>query len=339
LPAATGGTTGIPLQLWRSLESVVAEQIFLDELLKPYGHDMRNSRMAVLRGDKIQGGAEFPYGRWSHNAKRLTLSTPDLNRQTLPWFYKTLQNFAPSILWIYPNTALNLLRLLQDAGLSLSIPVILASSEMMSESLHRTLEAAFKSKVINYYGQAERVSFAYSTEPGVFHFHPRYGHVEFHESDSSSESGRCLEIIGTNYWNSVMPLVRYRTGDLIRVPPEYGTRELEEVAAGKRPFPQILGRDQEYILTRERVRVTGLNQIPKEVKNIFQMQLIQTDYDNVIIRVVAMPDYSEDDARQIMAQARIKIPASINVKIETAGHLLVNKRGKAPFVLRSFDHA
>ena len=231
-----------------------------------------------------------------------------------------------------------MLKLLQDSSQSLSIPIILASSKTMSEPLHRTLEATFKSKVINYYGQAERVSFAYSTEPGVFHFHPRYGHVEFRESDLTYGSDRCFEIIGTNYWNSVMPLVRYRTGDLIRVPLEYGARELEEVAAGKRSFPQLLGRDQEYILTREGLRITGLNQIPKEVKNIFQMQLIQSDYDTVIIKVAAMPDYSEDDSKQILAQARVKIPASIDVKIETADNLLVNKRGKAPFVLRPFDH-
>ena len=43
-----------------------------------------------------------------------------------------------------------------------------------------------------------------------------------------------------------MPLVRYRTGDLIRVPSNYGAQELEEVAAGKRSFPEILGRDLDY---------------------------------------------------------------------------------------------
>ena len=103
---------------------------------------------------------------------------------------------------------------------------------------------------------------------------------------------------------------------------------MEEVAAGKRAFPQILGRDQEYILTREGVRLVGLNNIPKEIKNIFQMQLIQLDYDTVIIRVAAMPGYSEDDAKQIMAQARVKIPASIDVRIETAAICLLTKEAK-----------
>jgi phenylacetate-CoA ligase len=339
LPAATGGTTGIPLKLWRSLESVVAEQIFLDDLLKLFGHDMRHSRIAVLRGDRVESTPEHSYGRLSHGGNRLTLSTPHLNHETLPAFYDSLQRFAPSILWVYPNTALNLLKLLQNATLKLEIPVILSSSETMSASLHRTLERSFNAKVINYYGQAERVCFAYSIEPDKFYFNPRYGHVEFHDADSSGASGRCLEIVGTGHWNMVMPLVRYRTGDLARVPFDYGAKELEEVANGKRSFPEILGRDQEYVLTLEGLRITGLNQIPKEVQNVFQIQLVQPDYHTVIIRVVAMPDYSEEDAKKILAQARLKIPMSIAVRIELADNLLVTKRGKAPYILRTFDSA
>jgi phenylacetate-CoA ligase len=347
LPAATGGTTGIPLRLWRSLEQVVAEQIFLDELLGRYGHDMRRSRLAVLRGDRVEGPAwiaarassvaDFPYGRLTHNGKRLTLSSPHLNRQTLPWFYETLQRFAPSILWVYPNMALNLLNLMQDTRRKLEIPIILSSSETMSASLHRALAGFFNSKIINYYGQAERVCFAYSTEPGVFYFNPRYGRVELREPRLPDASGRNLEIIGTGYWNLAMPLVRYRTGDLIRVPSNYAAQELEEVAAGKRPFPEILGRDQEYILTREGIRITGLNQVPKEVQNVFQIQIIQLDLDTVIIKLIPMPGYSENDAKKIMENARLKIPASINIRIETAAKLQVTKRGKAPYVLRAFE--
>ena len=35
-----------------------------------------------------------PYGRVSHGGKRLTLSSPHLNPQTLPWYVETLRQFA-----------------------------------------------------------------------------------------------------------------------------------------------------------------------------------------------------------------------------------------------------
>src|ERR1700739_2590270 len=37
IPAATGGTTGVPLRLYRSLRCIAAEQVFLDDLLAPHG--------------------------------------------------------------------------------------------------------------------------------------------------------------------------------------------------------------------------------------------------------------------------------------------------------------
>ena len=47
-PAATGGTTGIPLKLVRSLHGVVFEQVCQDRLIELLGADPRNDRIAVL---------------------------------------------------------------------------------------------------------------------------------------------------------------------------------------------------------------------------------------------------------------------------------------------------
>ena len=37
IPAATGGTTGVPIKLWRSLQCIAAEQAFIDDLLRNFG--------------------------------------------------------------------------------------------------------------------------------------------------------------------------------------------------------------------------------------------------------------------------------------------------------------
>src|SRR5262245_58383338 len=49
--ASTGGTTGVPLQLTRSLRSIVVEQACIDAMIARLGADPRDARMAVLRGD------------------------------------------------------------------------------------------------------------------------------------------------------------------------------------------------------------------------------------------------------------------------------------------------
>lgn len=340
IPASTGGTTGMPLKLWRSMECVVAEQAFLDDLLAPYGFSMHGSRMAVLRADKVKdpNDTEPPYGRLTHGGRRLMLSTPHLNSGTVRWFSEALQNFAPSVLTVYPSAALSFMNLLELTDARVNIPVILASSEMLSPTLHVALERCFGSQVINHYGQAERVCLAYSTKPNEFYFNACYGRVELVPVDESEDPlFRRLRIVATSHWNSAMPLVRYDTGDYLVVPKSYGEFDVAEVAMGKRHFIRLEGRDSEYLLTSEGVRIIGLNQIPREVNNVLQLQLVQQSFNSVAINVVALPGFSSRDAKQILQQARVKLPGSMEISVNLVDHLTANSMGKTPFVVRMLD--
>jgi phenylacetate-CoA ligase len=340
IPASTGGTTGMPLELWRSMECIVAEQAFLDDLLIPHGFSMHGSRMAVLRADKVKDPKDTdpPYGRLTHGGRRLMLSTPHLNSGTVRWFYEALQNFSPSVLTVYPSAALNFMNLLELIDAKLNIPVILSSSEMLSPDLHIALERCFGCQVINRYGQAERVCHASSTKPNVFYFNPSYGRVELVPVDGDDDPlFRRLRIVATGHWNSAMPLVRYNTGDYLVVPKSYDEANVVEVATGKRHFIRLEGRDGEYLLTREGVRIIGLNQIPREVNNVLQLQLVQHSFDSVVINVVALPRFSSKDAEQILEQARVKVPGSMEISINVVDQLMVNAMGKTPFILRMLD--
>src|SRR4051812_28441919 len=50
-PATTGGTSGVPLKVLRSLEGIVFEQATIDRVIRSVGVDSRTARTAVLRGD------------------------------------------------------------------------------------------------------------------------------------------------------------------------------------------------------------------------------------------------------------------------------------------------
>jgi phenylacetate-CoA ligase len=318
------------------VECIVAEQLFLDELLAPHGLGMR-SRMAVLRADTVKRTVETapPYGRISHGGLRLTLSSPHLSAVTLPWYVEALQRFAPAILFVYPSAIINLYRLMEQANLSLSVPVILASSELLSGPMHATLERFFSARVTNYYGQAERVCFAVSRRPGEFFFHPLYGKVELEpDTGSAPHEPQAVKIIATGFWNTAMPLIRYDTGDLIHLPGHFGASELAEIACGERSFGGLAGRTGEYVLTREGLRVIGLNHIPRDVANIYQVQLVQTGWDAVSVDVLAMAEFSDADARTLHAQACAKLPASFKVAVRRVDKLRQTAPGKTPFVIR-----
>ena len=130
-----------------------------------------------------------------------------------------------------------------------------------------------------------------------------------------------------------MPLVRYRTGDLVRLPDHWGEREIEEVTLGLRSFSGVLGREQEILVCPKGVRLTGIDQIPRDVSHILRIQVIQENLNEVRILVLPAPGYSERDAAQLLQNARAKVPDSMQLRIETAQWLERTPRGKTPLVI------
>jgi phenylacetate-CoA ligase len=337
-PASTGGTTGIPLSLVRSLRGVVFEQACQDRLIEQLGADPRG-RVAILRGDNIKDPSDLRPPHWikANGGRTLIFSSNVLNHETVSDYARALREFEPTLLCAYPTSLECLCRMLQQHGEKVEIPSVLTSSEVLKREAWALARDTLDCDLADYYGQAERVGFAYAFEPREYRFLPCYGHVELrlYSSNQLSDAGQggLYEIIGTTFWNDLMPLVRYRTGDLVRLPDHWGAREIEEVTLGLRSFTGVLGREQEILVCPKGVRLTGIDHIPRDVSHILRIQVIQETLNDVRILVLPAPGYSERDAAQLLQNARAKVPESMQLRIETAQWLERTPRGKTPLVI------
>jgi phenylacetate-CoA ligase len=332
---STGGTTGLPLRLVRSLQSVVAEQAALDLVLERIGVQPGRERMAVLRADSIKDPADRdpPFWIHTHGGRRLVLSPHHLEAGTVAEYARVLREFQPDVLWVYPTALESLCRLLLGAGLQLGIPRVHASSEILGPNTWRLARLALNAPAIaDYYGQAERVAFASAFAPGEYRFLAGYSRVELVPFAPEGDS-MLYEIVGTSLWNLAMPLVRYRTGDLVRLPAAWGAAELEEVALGTRAFGGVLGRSGEFLLTPEGARITGINHFPREVGHVRRIQVIQERLDEVRLLVLAEPGYAPHDGQRLLANVRAKLPPSMRVSVELCERLEQTALGKTPFVI------
>jgi phenylacetate-CoA ligase len=332
---ATGGTTGLPLRLVRSLPAVVFEQASLDWLLEKLGVQPGRMRMAVLRADSIKDPADRspPYWILTHGGRRMVLSPHHLSADTVADYARALHEFKPDVLWVYPTALESLCRLLLRAGQRLNVPRVHASSEVLGPGAWRLAQQALGAPAIaDYYGQAERVAFAAAFEPGVYRFLPGYANVELLPFAAQGDT-TLYEIVGTSLWNLAMPLVRYRTGDLVSLSSAWGAAELEEVALGVRPFGGVLGRSGEFLLTPEGARITGINHFPREVGHVRRIQVIQEQLDEVRLLVLAESGYSAHDAQRLLANVRAKLPPSMRVSVELCERLEQTALGKTPFVI------
>ncbi len=331
--ATTGGTTGMPLRLIRSLESVAMEQACLDRLVGRMRANPESARLAVLRADSIKDPSDWdpPFWRTANGGRRLILSSHHLNPRTIAAYCGALDTFRPDVLWAYPSALESLCHLLMDSGKRVSIPHVLASSEVLNPEVWKLARQTLSCVVTDHYGQAERVAFAYAFEVGEFRFLPGYAHIELNGVDGVEG---LYEIVGTALWNHAMSLVRYRTGDLVRLPLSCSVRELEEVTLGVRPFEGVLGRESDFVLSPEGGRIIGINHFPREVEHVRRIQVIQESLDQVRILVLAGQGYSSQDSERLLRNARNKLPASMRVTVEKAEELERTSLGKVPLVVR-----
>jgi phenylacetate-CoA ligase len=219
----------------------------------------------------------------------------------------------------------------------LSIPAVVTSSEVFRRDAWHLVEQMLGCRLVDYYGQAERIAFAYANAPGEYRFEHSYSRVEFIPYDGQplprDSQFRLYEIVGTSFWNNLLPIVRYRTGDLVRLPASWGERELEELALGLRTFEGVLGRQQELIVCPNSIRITGIGCVPYDVNNVLRFQVIQEDFDQARIFVLPTEQFSTADAETLLANARTRIPAEVNISVEIAWRLERTPRGKTPLIV------
>lgn len=335
IAAATSGTTGTPLRLRRSFGSVVYEQAVLDRLVALGGASPHSSRIAVLRGDDIKHPTDRspPYWRLAGGGKRLLFASNHLERGSLAHFVQALRQFAPDVLFAYPTVLDSLCSLMLAEGMHLPIPLTLCGSEVLTRATTDAAHAALGTRVIGYYGQAERVAWAFGDPERGYRFLGTYSVNELRFVETT-EDADIYELVGTGLWNDAMPLVRYHTADRFHLPK--GADPLA-VAEGRAPIASIAGRSGDYLVSPEGARLMGISHIPRGVPRVLRAQFIQESADSVRLLVIPNKGFDDESRRKLLEHAALKLPPSMKVRIETTDQLVRNASGKAPLILRPFE--
>lgn len=312
----TGGSTGMPVgfHLQRGV-SRPKEQAFLEAMWRRAGYT-DGARLAVIRGHVTSSKAT---GRiMSYDAARdwLVLSSYHLTAERLPEYLEAIEQFKPDLLHAYPSAALQLAEFLEQAGQSWRVPLrgVLCGSEQLTLPQKRMLERVFGCRVYRWYGHSERVVLAGEAQDSdLFYFWPQYGFVEFGEPD---EDG-LREVIGTSFHNLVMPLIRYRTGDYVRVTESGAVSE-------------IAGRDQEFLLsaTGRRISLTAFNMHDAVFDNLYAVQFYQHAPGEAEFRYIPAPQFNRTRLDAIQKRIQQKLGDDFRIELRQVKEVEKTARGK-----------
>ena len=325
----TSGTSGVPLRISRSFKSIVVEQATIDWVVAQAGHDFARERVAILRAARVQGVARGDEIRsLSKDERILDLPTNDLSPETLPAFIRALEAFRPRILYVMPSAIEYMVDLMAKTGTIFEVPLIFSSSDVLPPGLRSKLQEVFGAKVIDYYGQAERVCAAYSMKHGDYRFLASYGVAEL----IPREMG--WEIAGTGLHNRSQFLVRYLTGDLAQG--DLHEADLAAISLGVKPFDRIEGRRGDELVGRDGRMLFAISNIPGTLPEYGRFQFVQDRPNRVTILLAGWSEHVKDKPDPVIGRARRMLPEEFEVDVRFVDRLERTAAGKTPFIIKRF---
>jgi len=326
----TSGSTGSPLQLWQTVEAVIWENAFVWRQLSWAGYRPGEPR-AWIRGDLVVPYAQAtpPYWRLNRAEHMLMMSSYHLAPATVAAYVEALERFDPVVVQAYPSSIAFIARYLLNARRGYRgrrLRSVVTSSETLTPADRLAVEHAFGCRVFDYYGSAERVALIQTCERGTYHVASDYSLFELRPRE-----GGLYEIVGTGFFNRLMPLIRYRTGDLV----EPGGAA--DTCGCGRAFPvikRVIGRADDYVVTPDGRLVGRLDHVFKGVGGIAAAQIVQESVDEVVIRIVPYRDFTREHRRRLIEQTQRRIGTGMRVHIDLVDDIPRGPNGKFRAVVR-----
>ncbi len=324
----TSGTTGKPLTIYQDIASVRAEKSFTDRQLQWAGFK-KGDRIAWLRGDKIVPLKQKkpPYWRTSYFNNMLFLSAFHMTKEALPLYLKAMEDYNVDIIQAGPSSVVTLAKFLDinDTYYQGKLKSIVTSSQSLSLEDKLLIEKRFRCTVFDWYGLFERVAAIASCEHGNYHVLTDYSHIEFIDQGDGLH-----EIVGTNFNNSMFPLIRYRTGDYVSL------TDKTSCPCG-RAYPiidHIKGRAGDYLVAEDGQKIHHLSQITKGISGLIETQFLQDDTTKItVILVVDTLKFADPQRSQLVNNIKENLGYSMDVEIKYVDSIPKTNNGKTRQVI------
>ncbi len=332
---STGGAGGTPLHFYLNASRSAIEYAYLTTSWQRAGYEL-GTAMAVLRGRVVRRGRDGFYHEFDPILRHHYYSSFHMSDEDMRRYLEHMNTIGPCYLHVYPSTVASFARFLRCVGVRAPANVrgIIAESEIVYPEQRRMIEEVFGCRLFSCYGQSEKVALAAGCEElDDYHVWPTYGYFELLDDEGNpvTTPGQRGEIVGTGFINTVMPFIRYRTGD-------WATYVGDGCEACKRKhviIRDIRGhRTQEVLIAADGSEIpwTALNMHDDTFLHVRQFQFVQEVAGRAVLCVVLDKGFNERDARRIHRNLGRRLNSQLAFKLEVVDEVTRSVRGKAIYV-------
>jgi phenylacetate-CoA ligase len=283
----TGGSTGVPLQLyWDSQAANVKHAI-------TYRHNSWAGYLPGVKQAALWGNTdrEYSFKERIYNAlyvRTVFLDTLNMNDERMHDFARRIRRYKPRILFGHGHSLYAFAQFLLDNSLDdLSFDGVISTAETLFAHERAVVEEVFGNIVFDRYGCEEVSLIASECEcHDGLHIGAEGLYVELIDGNEISP-GR---LVITDLVNRGMPFIRYEIGDL-------ATAKNGPCACG-RGLPRIgkvVGRTTDMLYTPDGKKISGvsiLDTFTIHIPGFKQTQIVQEQLDKIVFNIVRSEEFS-----------------------------------------------
>lgn len=334
---ATGGTSGVPLHFYIGANRSAIEYAYLLASWQRCGYRL-GTPMAVFRGRTVRQDHGGLYHEYDPVLRHHYYSNFHMTDENMRRYIEHVATIGPCFLHVYPSSVATLARFLQRSGLRApaNIRGIIAESEIVYPDQRIMVEEVFGCRLFSCYGQTEKLVLAAECEHSPNeHVWPTYGYCELLDDQGQPvrTPGQQGEIVGTSFINTVVPFIRYRTGDYA----VYVAPGCEACGRNHPVIRKVRGhRIQEFLVTADGTQIswTAMNMHDDTFARVRQFQFYQDTPGQALLRLVPAEGFDEQDRQRILQNLNQKLDHGLQISIEIADSIPLTPRGKGIYVIQ-----
>jgi phenylacetate-CoA ligase len=332
---STGGTSGIPVSFYINAERSFIEYAYLTKSWERVGYKL-GMPMAVLRGRVVHPDRNGLRHEYDHLLRHHYYSNFHMSDDNIARYLEHIATIGPCFLHVYPSSISSLARYIRRNNMQSpkNIRGIIAESEIVYPRQRQMIEEVFGCRCFSCYGQTEKLVLASECEQSNdYHIWPTYGFFELLDKDGNpvTKPGQRGEIVGTGFINTVMPFIRYRTGDWAT----YVSDRCEACGREHVIIRDIQGhRTQEVLVAADGSEIswTALNMHDDTFSGVRQFQFMQEEPGRAVLRVVPVEGFGEKEIGRIHQNLGKKLENQLTFTVELVDSIALSARGKAIYV-------
>ncbi len=323
----TAGTTGTPLDLWFSRETVREWFALFEARVRCWNGVNRHDNWAVLGGQLVTPVTQRkpPFWVWNAPLNQLYMSSYHLAPDLILYYLNALMRYNIKYIYAYTSSLYVLAqKILEVSRKDLKISAAITFAEPLCDYQRQAIAEGFHCPVRETYGMSEIVATASQCEAGQLHLWPEVGWIEICEGPEIVANGIIGDLVCTGMLSSDMPLIRYRVGDRLVL------QDTNEACTCGRYLPMVAsieGRTEDVLYTGDGRRVGRLDPVFKAQLPVYEAQIIQEALNRVRVRYVPTPDFTPESGRSIVERLQARMGA-VEVILERVEEVPRGANGK-----------